>query len=431
MTTSITNIGAREIIDSRGNPTLEVEITLEGGIIGRSSVPSGASTGSYEALELRDHDKSRYDGKGVLQAVANVENEISDTLVGCDVREQQEIDKALIELDGTSDKSRLGANAILGVSLSVAKAAAISQGISLFRYIGGMQANLLPVPMANILNGGVHTNWQSTDIQEFMVMPLGASSYSEGLRWIVEIYHKLKQVLTEKGALTTVGDEGGFAPVLNTNKAAVELIVSAIELAGYVPGDQVGIAIDAAASEFYDDEQGKYHLHVDDIWLNSEELVEYWSEWIDNYPIVSIEDGMHESDWNGWSHLTQLLGDKIQIMGDDLLVTNSDRVQKAIKCGAANSLLVKLNQIGSLTETIAAVDLCNQAGWTVVASHRSGETEDTTIADLAVALNMGQIKTGAPARSERVAKYNQLLRIEEELGELGVYAGWKSLKSQV
>ena len=429
MTTSISKIGAREIIDSRGNPTLEVEVTLDGGIIGRASVPSGASTGSHEALELRDHDKSRYDGKGVLQAVGNVENEISDRLVGCDAREQKQIDEALIELDGTSDKSRLGANAILGVSLSVAKAAAMSQQVSLFRHIGGSQANLLPVPMANILNGGVHTDWQSTDIQEFMVMPLGAASYSEGIRWIVEIYHKLKLVLAEKGFLTTVGDEGGFAPVLNTNKAAVELILSAIELAGYIPGEQVGIAIDAAASEFYDVEKDKYHLHVDDIWLNSEELVGYWSEWIDNYPIVSIEDGMHESDWNGWSYLTQLLGGKIQIMGDDLLVTNSDRVQKAIDCGAANSLLVKLNQIGSLTETIEAVDLCNKAGWTVVASHRSGETEDTTIADLAVALNMGQIKTGAPARSERVAKYNQLLRIEEELGESGVYAGWQSLKS--
>ena len=429
MTTSISKIGAREIIDSRGNPTLEVEVTLDGGIIGRASVPSGASTGSHEALELRDHDKSRYNGKGVLQAVGNVENEISDRLVGCDAREQKQIDEALIELDGTSDKSRLGANAILGVSLSVAKAAAMSQQVSLFRHIGGSQANLLPVPMANILNGGVHTDWQSTDIQEFMVMPLGAASYSEGIRWIVEIYHKLKLVLAEKGFLTTVGDEGGFAPVLNTNKAAVELILSAIELAGYIPGEQVGIAIDAAASEFYDVEKDKYHLHVDDIWLNSEELVGYWSEWIDNYPIVSIEDGMHESDWNGWSYLTQLLGDKIQIMGDDLLVTNSDRVQKAIDCGAANSLLVKLNQIGSLTETIEAVDLCNKAGWTVVASHRSGETEDTTIADLAVALNMGQIKTGAPARSERVAKYNQLLRIEEELGESGVYAGWQSLKS--
>ncbi|MBO37529.1 MAG: phosphopyruvate hydratase [Anaerolineaceae bacterium] len=429
MTTSISKIGAREIIDSRGNPTLEVEVTLDGGIIGRASVPSGASTGSHEALELRDHDKSRYDGKGVLQAVGNVENEISDRLVGCDAREQKQIDEALIELDGTSDKSRLGANAILGVSLSVAKAAAMSQQVSLFRHIGGSQANLLPVPMANILNGGVHTDWQSTDIQEFMVMPLGAASYSEGIRWIVEIYHKLKLVLAEKGFLTTVGDEGGFAPVLNTNKAAVELILSAIEIAGYIPGEQVGIAIDAAASEFYDVEKDKYHLHVDDIWLNSEELVGYWSEWIDNYPIVSIEDGMHESDWNGWSYLTQLLGDKIQIMGDDLLVTNSDRVQKAIDCGAANSLLVKLNQVGSLTETIEAVDLCNKAGWTVVASHRSGETEDTTIADLAVALNMGQIKTGAPARSERVAKYNQLLRIEEELGESGVYAGWQSLKS--
>ena len=431
MSTAIAQIGAREIIDSRGNPTLEVEVILDGGIIGRASVPSGASTGSHEALELRDHDKSRYDGKGVLRAVSNVENEISDRLIGCDVREQQEIDKALIQLDGTVGKSRLGANAILGVSLSVAKAAAISQQVSLFRYIGGPEANLLPVPMANILNGGVHTDWQSTDIQEFMVMPLGAASYSEGIRWIVEIYHKLKLVLAEKGALTTVGDEGGFAPVLNTNKSAVELILSAIELAGYVPGEQVCIAIDAAASEFYDVEKGKYHLRVDDIWLNSEELVGYWSEWINNYPIVSIEDGMHENDWDGWCQLTHSLGDKIQIMGDDLLVTNSARVEQAIDCDAANSLLVKLNQVGSLTETIEAVDLCKKSGWTVVASHRSGETEDTTIADLAVALNMGQIKTGAPARSERVAKYNQLLRIEEELGELGTYAGWQALKSQV
>ena len=429
MSTAIANINAREIIDSRGNPTLEVEVALEGGIIGRASVPSGASTGSHEALELRDYDKSRYDGKGVLQAVSNVESEISDSLVGCDVREQQEIDKALIQLDGTADKSRLGANAILGVSLSVAKAAAISQQISLFRYIGGPEANLLPVPMANILNGGVHTDWQSTDIQEFMVMPLGAASYSEGLRWIVEIYHKLKLVLAKKGFLTTVGDEGGFAPVLDTNKAAVELILSAIELAGYIPGEQVCIAIDAAASEFYDVEKGKYHLRVDNIWLNSDELVGYWSEWINNYPIVSIEDGMHENDWNGWAQLTQSLGDKIQIMGDDLLVTNSARVRQAIDCRAANSLLVKLNQIGSLTETIEAVNLCKKSGWTAVASHRSGETEDTIISDLSVALNMGQIKTGAPARSERVAKYNQLLRIEEELGEFGVYAGWRALKS--
>jgi enolase len=429
MSTAIANINAREIIDSRGNPTLEVEVALEGGIIGRASVPSGASTGSHEALELRDYDKSRYDGKGVLQAVSNVESEISDSLVGCDVREQQEIDKALIQLDGTADKSRLGANAILGVSLSVAKAAAISQQISLFRYIGGPEANLLPVPMANILNGGVHTDWQSTDIQEFMVMPLGAASYSEGLRWIVEIYHKLKLVLAKKGFLTTVGDEGGFAPVLDTNKAAVELILSAIELAGYIPGEQVCIAIDAAASEFYDVEKGKYHLRVDNIWLNSDELVGYWSEWTNNYPIVSIEDGMHENDWNGWAQLTQSLGDKIQIMGDDLLVTNSARVRQAIDCRAANSLLVKLNQIGSLTETIEAVNLCKKSRWTAVASHRSGETEDTIISDLSVALNMGQIKTGAPARSERVAKYNQLLRIEEELGEFGVYAGWRALKS--
>ena len=429
MSTAIANINAREIIDSRGNPTLEVEVALEGGIIGRASVPSGASTGSHEALELRDYDKSRYDGKGVLQAVSNVESEISDSLVGCDVREQQKIDKALIQLDGTADKSRLGANAILGVSLSVAKAAAISQQISLFRYIGGPEANLLPVPMANILNGGVHTDWQSTDIQEFMVMPLGAASYSEGLRWIVEIYHKLKLVLAKKGFLTTVGDEGGFAPVLDTNKAAVELILSAIELAGYIPGEQVCIAIDAAASEFYDVEKGKYHLRVDNIWLNSDELVGYWSEWTNNYPIVSIEDGMHENDWNGWAQLTQSLGDKIQIMGDDLLVTNSARVRQAIDCRAANSLLVKLNQIGSLTETIEAVNLCKKSRWTAVASHRSGETEDTIISDLSVALNMGQIKTGAPARSERVAKYNQLLRIEEELGEFGVYAGWRALKS--
>ncbi len=427
MSNNISKINAREILDSRGNPTLEVEVVLEEGVVGRASVPSGASTGSHEALELRDNDTSRYSGKGVMRAIDNVHNEISDAVVGCDVTDQNNIDSILIRLDGTLDKSRLGANSILGVSLATSKAASLATQLPLFQHIGDENSNLLPVPMANILNGGVHTGWQSTDIQEFMVMPLGAPSFSESVRWIAEIYHNLKKILVDKGAKTTVGDEGGFAPVLNTNREAIELILSAIEMSGYVPGEEVGLAIDAAATEFYDSDQSKYYLHVDNMWLDSDEMANYWLEWVNNYPIISIEDGMHENDWYGWSKLTDLIGKKVQIVGDDLLVTNVNKVEKAISCNAANSLLVKLNQIGTLTETISAVDLCNQSGWTAIASHRSGETEDTIIADLAVGLNMGQIKTGAPARSERVAKYNQLLRIEEVLGNSGSYAGWNAL----
>lgn len=429
MDTDIATLNAREILDSRGNPTVEVEATLEGGAQGRAAVPSGASTGAHEALELRDGDAERYFGKGVLQALRNVEAEIAAALQGHDATQQGEIDRAILELDGTPGKSRLGANAILGVSLAVAKAAAQSQGLSLFHYLGGGAANVLPVPMANILNGGAHTGWQSTDIQEFMVMPLGAETYSEALRWIVEIYHKLKNVLREQCYVTLVGDEGGYAPALRTNREAVEIILTAVERAGYRPGEQVGIAIDAAASEFYDAEIGVYNLRIEERRLDSEEMVAFWNEWARQYPIVSIEDGLDENDWDGWKKLTAALGEKLQLVGDDLLVTNPIRVKQAIDACAANSLLVKLNQIGTLTETITAVELCQNAGWTTVASHRSGETEDTTIADLAVALNMGQIKTGAPARSDRVAKYNQLLRIEEELGEAGSYAGWGALKS--
>ena len=429
MDTDIAKLNAREILDSRGNPTVEVEATLEGGSQGRAAVPSGASTGAHEALELRDGDTERYFGKGVLLAVGNVEVEIAAALQGQDATRQGDIDRAILELDGTTGKSRLGANAILGVSLAVAKAAAQSQGLSLFHYLGGGAANVLPVPMANILNGGVHTGWQSTDIQEFMVMPLGAETYSEALRWISEIYHNLRNVLSERCYLTLVGDEGGYAPALRTNREAVEIILIAIERAGYRPGEQVGIAIDAAASELYDAEIGAYNLRIEERRLDSEEMVDFWNEWVRQYPIVSIEDGLDENDWDGWKKFTGALGDKLQLVGDDLLVTNPTRVRQAIEACAANSLLVKLNQIGTLTETISAVALCQNAGWTAVASHRSGETEDTTIADLAVALNMGQIKTGAPARSDRVAKYNQLLRIQEELGEAGNYAGWGALKS--
>ncbi len=430
MDTAIATLNAREILDSRGNPTVEVEATLVGGAQGRAAVPSGASTGEHEALELRDCDAERYSGKGVLDAVRNVETEIAALLLGRDAIHQVDIDHAILELDGTAEKSRLGANAILGASLAVAKAAAHSQGLPLFRYLGGSSANVLPTPMANILNGGVHTGWQSTDIQEFMIMPLGAETYSEALRWITDIYHTLKTVLSEQGYLTLVGDEGGYAPALRTNREAVEIILSAVERAGYRPGEQVGIAIDAAASEFYDAELGVYNLRIEKCRLDSEEMVAFWNEWALQYPIVSIEDGLDENDWDGWKKLTAALGKKLQLVGDDLLVTNPTRVKKAIESCAANSLLVKLNQIGTLTETIAAVELCQNGGWTAVASHRSGETEDTTIADLAVALKMGQIKTGAPARSERVAKYNQLLRIEEELGEAGSYSGWGALKSR-
>jgi enolase len=395
---------------------------------GRAAVPSGASTGVHEALELRDGDKTRYGGKGVLKAVDNVNEAIADLLIGWEVTDQKGIDQALLELDGTPNKAKLGANAILGTSLAVAKAAANALGLSLYRYIGGVYAHVLPVPMMNILNGGAHTGWQSTDAQEFMVMPLGAPSFSEGLRWGAEIYHALKSVLKDKGYTALVGDEGGYAPALKTNAEAVEVILAAIEKAGYKAGDEIGIALDPAASELYEDESGLYNLRREGKKLTSAELVAFWKGWVEQYPIVSIEDGLAQDDWAGWELMVKEMGDRIQIVGDDLLVTNTERVKKAIKEKAANALLVKLNQIGSLTETIEAVETCHRAGWRAVTSHRSGETEDSTISDLVVALNMGQIKTGAPARSERVAKFNQLLRIEAELGDTGEYAGWGALK---
>jgi enolase len=419
---------AREILDSRGNPTVEVEVALGDDSLGRAAVPSGASTGVHEALELRDGDKGRYGGKGVTKAVANVNGPIAALLLDWDATEQREIDLALLELDGTPNKSKLGANAILGTSLAVAKAAASYLDLPLYRYIGGVYAHILPVPMMNILNGGAHTGWQSTDAQEFMVMPLGAESFSEGLRWGAEIYHTLKSVLKERGYTALVGDEGGYAPALKANAEAVEVILEAVEKAGYKAGEQVSIALDPAASEFYEKDSGLYHLRTEGKKLTSEQMVDFWKSWVDQYPIVSLEDGLAEDDWQGWQVLTAEVGDHVQIVGDDLLVTNPERVLRGIREKSANSLLVKLNQIGSLTETIEAVDLCHRAGWSAVTSHRSGETEDATIADLAVALNMGQIKTGAPARSDRVAKFNQLLRIEDELGEMGRYAGWGALK---
>ncbi len=430
MDTTIESISALEILDSRGNPTVEVEVVLSDGSWGRAAVPSGASTGSHEALELRDEDKSRYNGKGVLNAVDNVNDEIAEALVGWDALEQMAIDMAMIELDGTENKSNLGANAVLGVSLAVSKAAANSLGLPLYRYIGGVYAHVLPVPMMNILNGGAHTGWQSTDAQEFMVMPLGAGSFTEGLRWGAEIYHSLRGVLKARGYTTLVGDEGGFAPALKANAEAVEVILEAIQKAGYKAGEQIGIALDPAASELYDDETKKYNLRKEGRMLTSEEMVAFWKNWVDQYPIVSIEDGLAQDDWKGWEMMTAEMGDRIQIVGDDLLVTNPDRVRRAIREKASNALLVKLNQIGSLTETIEAVTLAHRAGWKTVVSHRSGETEDSTIADLAVALNTGQIKTGAPARSDRVSKYNQLMRIEAELGDTAVYAGWDALKTR-
>ena len=430
MDTIIESISALEILDSRGNPTVEVEVTLADGSWGRAAVPSGASTGVHEALELRDGDKKRYLGKSVLQAVANVNGIISDELFGWDASEQKAIDAALLELDGTPNKSKLGANAILGVSLAVAKAAANSFGIPLYRYLGGVYAHVLPVPMMNILNGGAHTAWQSTDMQEFMVMPFGAPTFAEGLRWGAEIYHALKSVLKEKGYVTLVGDEGGYAPALKANNEAIEVILTAIEKTGFKAGrgQDVAIALDPAASELYEEETKTYNLRKEGRKLTGEQMVEFWTKWVNDYPIVSIEDGLAQDDWASWQLMTSQLGSKLQIVGDDLLVTNPERVRKAIKDGAANALLVKVNQIGSLTETIEAVETCHRAGWRAVTSHRSGETEDATIADLAVALNTGQIKTGAPARSDRVAKYNQLLRIEAELGDTAKYAGWAALK---
>jgi enolase len=424
----IKQVVGRQILDSRGNPTVEVDVILVDGSHGRAAVPSGASTGIHEALELRDRDKKRYLGKEVTQAVANVNGPIAESLIGKDATVQRDIDFALITLDGTDNKSKLGANAILGASLATAKAAAKGLGMPLYQYIGGVYAHVLPVPMLNILNGGAHTGWQSTDAQEFMVMPLGSDSFSEGLRWGVEIYHALKSVLKKRGYATLVGDEGGYAPSLKANAEAVEIILEAIDKAGFKPGEQVSIALDPAASEFYESDEGVYHLRTEGKKLTSAEMVEFWKSWVDQYPIVSIEDGLAEDDWAGWKLLTKTIGKEIQIVGDDLLVTNPERVRRGIEENACNALLVKVNQIGSLTEAIESVDMCHRAGWRAVTSHRSGETEDNTIADLAVALNMGQIKTGAPARSDRVAKYNQLLRIEEELGNTAAYAGWNALR---
>jgi len=416
---SIEAVGAREILDSRGNPTVEVEVVLDDGTFARAGVPSGASTGDFEAVELRDGDKGRYEGKGVEQAVNHVLDDIAPEILGLDAEDQRVVDQAMIDLDGTPNKGKFGANAILGVSLATARAAAKSAGLDLYRYVGGPNAHVLPVPMMNILNGGSHAD-STVDIQEFMVAPIGAKSFKEALRMGAEIYHSLKSVLKSKGLATGLGDEGGFAPNLPSNTDALDLIMEAIKKAGYVPGKDVALAMDVAASEFFKD--GKYVFKNGES-RTSDEMIEYYRNIIDNYPIVSIEDPLDQSDWEGWKKFTAAFGDKIQVVGDDLTVTNLERLQRAIDEKAANSLLVKLNQIGSLSETIAAVDLAHRNGWTTMVSHRSGETEDTTIADLAVAFNSGQIKTGAPARGERVNKYNQLLRIEEALDDAATYAG--------
>ena len=419
----IQNIIGREILDSRGNPTVEVEVILESGIIGRASVPSGASTGIYEAHELRDGDQGRYLGKGVSKAVENIRSEIASALIGINVLEQTRIDQIMIDLDGTPNKSRLGANAILGVSLACAKAAAASQGISLYRYVGGMNAKTLPVPMMNILNGGAHAS-NNVDIQEFMIMPISAGSWKEALRRCAEVFHTLKVILKEnKIPVTGVGDEGGYAPMLKQDEDALALIVAAIERAGYKPGDDFMIAIDAASSEWYEEEQGVYRLPKAGKVLSKKQMVQMWKRLSEKYPIISLEDGMAETDWEGWTMLTKALGSKMQLVGDDLFVTNTQRLKQGIELGIGNSILIKVNQIGTLTETLDAIAMANRAGYTAIISHRSGETEDTTIADLAVALNAGQIKSGAPSRSDRVAKYNQLLRIEEELGDRAQYPG--------
>jgi enolase len=422
----IEHVVGREVLDSRGNPTVEVEVFLVTGAHGRAIVPSGASTGRYEAVELRDGDE-RYGGKGVRTAVANVNGEIADTVVGLDALDQRGVDSALITLDGTDDKGRLGANAILGTSLAVAKAAADSLELPLYRYVGGPSAHVLPVPMMNVVNGGVHAD-NNVDLQEFMVMPIGAASFSEALRWGTETYHALKSVLHERSMSTSVGDEGGFAPNLASNEAAITVLVEAIERAGYVPGDDIAIALDPASSEVYRD--GRYILAGEGRELDSDGFVAFWVDLCDKYPIVSIEDGMAEDDWDGWAALTRALGDRVQLVGDDLFVTNVERLSRGIREGVANSILVKVNQIGTLTETLETVSMANRASYTAVMSHRSGETEDTTIADLAVATDCGQIKTGAPARSDRVAKYNQLVRIEEDLGSSAAFLGRAALRAR-
>lgn len=417
----IIDVFAREILDSRANPTVEVEIQLEDGTVERAAVPSGASTGAFEAAELRDNDKSRYNGKGVLKAVDNVNNIIAPKIIGLNVFDQPLIDKTMIELDGTPNKGNLGANAILGVSLAAAKAAASSLGIGLYQYIGGVNSKVLPVPMMNILNGGKHAD-NNVDIQEFMVMPVGAKSFSDALRMCAETFHALKSILNKRGLATSVGDEGGFAPNLSSNEDAIKVIIEAIEKAGYAPGKDISIAIDSAATELYK-EDGKYHLEGEGKVLTSAEMVDFYESLVNKYPIVSLEDGLSEEDWDGWKLLTDRLGKRIQLVGDDLFVTNTERVKRGLSLGVANSVLIKLNQIGTLTETLNTIQMAERAGYTAVVSHRSGETEDTTIADLVVGVNAGQIKTGAPSRTERVAKYNQLLRIEEELGEIAEYLG--------
>ena len=419
----IAQIHARQILDSRGNPTVEVDVVTQNGILGRAAVPSGASTGKYEAVELRDGDKGTYMGKGVLKAIQNINGAINEQLNGAYVLDQTSIDNALIALDGSENKANLGANAILGVSLACAKAGAEESGIPLFKYVGGVNANVLPIPMMNILNGGSHAD-NSIDFQEFMVMPVGAESFSHGLRMGTEVFHHLKEVLKKKGHSTNDGDEGGFAPNLGSNEEAIETVLQAIEKAGYKPGDDMYIAMDAASSEFYNSKEKVYHFHQSTgDKLTSSEMVSYWKDWTNKYPILSIEDGLDEDDWKGWGELTKTIGDKVQLVGDDLFVTNTKRLARGIEEKSANSILIKVNQIGSLTETINAVDMANRASFTSVMSHRSGETEDTTIADLAVALNTGQIKTGSASRSDRMAKYNQLLRIEEMLGGSASYLG--------
>ncbi len=420
----INSIHAREILDSRGNPTVEVEVKLSDGAFGRAAVPSGASTGVHEALELRDGDKKRFGGKGVLQAVANVNGSIAKALMGADALDQSAVDKAMLKLDGTPNKNNLGANAILGVSLAVARAAAVSKNEPLYQYLSKGQANLLPVPMFNILNGGVHANWQGTDFQEFMIAPVGAPNMHEAVRWGSEVYHSLKSLLKDGGYSVGVGDEGGFAPALKKNSDAVEWIVKAIEKAGYKPGDQVAIALDPASSGFYED--GKYNLRTENRKVTSAEMVDLYAEWVKKYPIVVIEDGLSEDDWDGWKLLNKTIGGKVELVGDDLFVTNVERIARGIKENAANAVLIKLNQIGSLTETIDAIEMARKAGWGAMVSHRSGETVDSFIADFTVALATGHLKTGAPARGERVEKYNQLMRIEEELGSKAQYAGRKA-----
>ena len=419
---TIIDIYGREVLDSRGNPTVEVEVTLDDGSFGRATVPSGASTGAFEAVELRDPDEPRYLGKGVQRAVDHVNEEIADALLGMEATDQRGIDAALLDLDGTPNKGNLGANAVLGTSLAVAKAAAESTELTLYSYIGGVNAHLLPTPMMNILNGGAHAD-NTVDIQEFMIMPVGAETFAEGLRWCAEIYHTLKKVLKERGLSTGVGDEGGFAPNLATNEEPLQLITEACERAGYTPGEQIRFAMDPASTEYYNAETGKYVLAGEGREFTSAEMVDYWENLVDKYPIVSIEDGMAEEDWEGWKLLTERIGDRVQLVGDDLFVTNPERLKKGIELGVANAILIKFNQIGSLTETLEAIELAKKNNYTCVISHRSGESEDTTIADLAVAVNAGQIKTGAPCRTDRVAKYNQLIRIEEELGAAAEYAG--------